>query len=497
MSKTKNVLSKKKDNSYNKNILIAFVAILILTTGLFLVFNIINQEQDTADASENNAESSSMISDPVKEDTSSSISNTPSQEEPEVIDNTKEDSEESPILEYRRREIERLKEPKNINPEGSLDSSSISDDSSIDTADGGSYAGDRIVQTVRGSDNGIYTRFSNNGSSWSKWSASGKKTIGKPSQTVLPGDFGSSDTLIETILGEGGFIYTRTTTDGINWTNWTGPNGRAISTPSHVVVFDSQVNDDVIIQTVRGSDNGIYTRRSYDGINWEPWSGRNGSTIDAPSQVIVWDDDEIRYAIVQTVRGSDNGIYTRRSTNAGRNWSTWSSRSGSTIDTPTQLRFTTFPNFDEFVIETIRANGNGIYTRRSDDAGKTWSAWTGPIGSTIDVPSQVMIYDPSIGNYHIVQVVRGSDNGIYTRVSPNGINWEPWSGRNGSTIDTPTLIKLWDSVSYNEYVIQTVRGSNDSIYTRRSSDSGRSWSEWNGPNGKTVDTPQQSVIYIP
>ena len=55
-----------------------------------------------------------------------------------------------------------------------------------------------------------------------------------------------------------------------------------------------------LYQTVRGKDNGVYIRHSSDG-NWTNWQ-RDGGTLDAPELEVF------NNRLYQTVRGEDNGV---------------------------------------------------------------------------------------------------------------------------------------------------------------------------------------------
>jgi hypothetical protein len=486
---SKNNFKSKRSTRNNKAVLIVLTVLLVVCAGIFLGLNVFYQEQDTADASENIMESSSVSSSETSVSSSSSVSNIPTEpdpavtpDEPDQIDDTQD---ETPIQEYRRQQIEQRESQI---PQTPLDSSSIDGGVPIETAGGGLY-GKTTVQTVRGNGDWIYSRTSTDGINWTNWSTPNGRTIDTPSQVVLTGWNTGQETIVQAVRGSGNWIYTRTSTDGVNWSPWSQPNGKTIDTPSQVVVYDPSTDLETIVQTVRGTDNWIYTRRSTDGVNWSPWSQPNGKTIDTPSQVVVW-SDQTGYQVVQTVRGTGDWIYTRTSNDAGQTWTPWSAPTGKTIDTPSQLTFWSFSNFNDIVVQTVRGTGDWIYTRTSADAGNTWSPWSAPTGKTIDAPSQIMAYDNVTGDNHIVQTVRGTGDWIYTRTSSNGMNWAPWSAPNGRTVDTPSVISEWD------IVVQTVRGNQDWIYTRVSLDAGRTWGGWSAPNGKTIDTPQQALIDI-
>jgi hypothetical protein len=262
----------------------------------------------------------------------------------------------------------------------------------------------------------------------------------------------SGTNIVQVVRGNGDWIYTRTSTDGVNWSSWSQPNGKTIDAPSQIL-FNGN-----IVQVVRGTGDWIYTRTSADGINWTSWGQPNGKTVDTPSQV------EFNGKLIQVVRGTGDWIYTRTS-NDGINWTNWSQPNGRTIDTPSQIVF------DGKIVQVVRGTSNGIHTRTSTD-GTTWSGWSAPIGQTIDSPSQIVF------GSQLVQVVRGNQDWIYTRTSNDGINWTNWSQPNGRTIDTPSQIV------FDGKIVQVVRGTSNGIHTRTSTD-GTTWSGWSPATGKT------------
>jgi hypothetical protein len=163
------------------------------------------------------------------------------------------------------------------------------------------------------------SRLNTGASSWSPWEVSNDLVIiDTPVQVVF------NNKIVQVGRGIGNWIYTRSSDDGINWTNWSEPNGRTVDTPSQV-----EYNGE-LIQTVRGNQDWIYTRKSSDGENWSSWSAPNGKTIDTPVQIIHNNE------ILQIVRGTGNWIYTRTSSD-GSNWSNWSQSIGYTEVTPAVL----------------------------------------------------------------------------------------------------------------------------------------------------------------
>jgi len=285
----------------------------------------------------------------------------------------------------------------------------------------------RLYQVVRGSDNGIYTRYTIDGSNWSGWVGNGA-TPDMVEMTIF------NNRLYQAVRGTDNGIYTRYTTDGTNWSGWVG-NG---ATPGTVrmIVFNNR-----LYQAVRGTDDGIYTRYTFDGANWSGWV-RNGATLGQLVEMMVFNG-----RLYQTVRGTDNGIYTRYTTD-GDNWSGWSSN-GATYNVIKMMVF------NGRLYQAVQGTDNGIYTRYTID-GNNWSGWVGNGYATDTV--EMTVFGSSL-----YQAVKGTDNGVYTRYTNDGSNWSGWE-RSGET-RTSIRMKVFNPGNGSK-LYQAIRGTDDGIYTR-------------------------------
>jgi surface antigen len=292
--------------------------------------------------------------------------------------------------------------------------------------------GDTVYQSHRGLDNKIYTRFSKGftpdgeGVIWSDWTkTSSGTTYSAPSLETFNGK------LYQSARGTEDKIYTRFSNsispDGIEWSDWVA--AEAPTKTKNAIALE--VFKDNLYQSVRGFDNKIYTRSTSDGVTWSQWKESGGTTYSAPSLEAVG-----KNKLYQSVRGADDDkIYTRFSSN-GNTWSQWTSTtSGTTYSTP---------DIEEF-------------------------------------------------NGKLYQSVRGKDDKIYTRFSSNGINWSEWKESGGETPTAPTLEAVGDKL------FQSVQGLNQKIYTRFSksvaSNGEITWSPWKESGGESpLDRDDFSVI---
>jgi surface antigen len=200
-------------------------------------------------------------------------------------------------------------------------------------------------------------------------------------------------------------VYTRSTADGSNWTNWER-NGNSLDAP------ELEVLKDRLYQTVLGGDKGVYTRSTADGSNWTSWE-RSGNALNAPEL------EEFKGRLYQTVRGGDEGVYTR-STADGINWTSWD-RNGNGLDAP-ELEV-----FNDRLYQTIRGGDQGTYTRSTFD-GINWTSWE---RSGVGLSSSNF----TVFNNRFFQHVEGIDSKIYVRSLGNSSNatWSNWQEFGGWT----------------------------------------------------------------
>jgi len=158
-------------------------------------------------------------------------------------------------------------------------------------------------------------------------------------------------------------------------------------------------------------------------------------------------------------------------TNCGTGWTSWQ-KNGATLS-PVVMEV-----FNSRLYQVVRGSDNGIYTRNTID-GSNWSGWVGN-GATPDM------VEMTIFNNRLYQAVRGTDNGIYTRYTVDGSNWSGWVG-NGAT---PGTVRM---MVFNGRLYQAVRGTDDGIYTRYTID-GANWSGW-VRNGATLGQLVEMMVF--
>jgi hypothetical protein len=279
--------------------------------------------------------------------------------------------------------------------------------------------GSSLVQTVRGAGDWIYTRNSSDkGLTWSSWFKDGQ--MYDSADTVVFYDYSSlTIRLVQTVRGSGNWIYTRYSDNyGANWSSWV-KNGQMYGRSSTVSLYSVVTDKNTLVQTVRGAGDWIYTRTSLDGITWTSWV-KNGQMYDESDNVSFYDYDintgTGMFKILQTVRGAGDWIYSRK-TSDGINWTPWLQSGQMYSPSSTAL-------LKGELVQTVRGAGDWIYTRTSLD-GVTWTPWV-KNGQMISRADTELCYDFSITTDKLVQTVMGSGNWIYTRTTTDGSTWSSW-----------------------------------------------------------------------
>ncbi len=323
----------------------------------------------------------------------------------------------------------------------------------------------RTVQVMRGSNNVVYTRYANdfgyigdNDASWSAWTSLGTSAISLAS--TLAGD-----RIIVSWKGHDNKIYTRNTTDGVNW----GSSSLSSKTVLGGISMIYDPNSNVVVQAIRSSGYYVYIRRSIDrGQTWSSWIKSFDYANGDPSLYQVTDK------IVRVVRGSGNVIVTRYTMDGGLNWSAANVTTGTSGMTISTVSVIAVPEAG-ILLQSYRGINNKVYTRKSMDNGGSWG---GPSYVSNLLGGAKAASSPSTVNAGgtVVQAVKGSDTYLYYRRSTNGgVTWGGW--RNKGSIKIAGNISLWYQDDLDR-VFMIARGTDNQIQTRFTDDKGGSWKAW-------------------
>jgi chromosome segregation ATPase len=362
---------------------------------------------------------------------------------------------------------------------------------------------DKLVLSIRGTDNKIYTRHATNGTSWSGWHTANVRALTGIRQEVV------KDKLVQSYRGTDDNIYTRHSGDGKSWTVWdTLPQAIASSdwrqeylqqladSSSHKVELEGISGiefGDKILQSRTAENKEVQTRHSTDGgRTWTQWKHTGDHANSNVKQLLL------NNKVYQVVKGTDNGVHIRNSTN-GESWTGWGNLSGAVVG--------------DFQIEAI-ANKLVLATRGMDNkirsryatnntSGNVWSGW-----HTASVPALNPVHQELVDD-KLVQSYRGLDGEIYTRYSSDGSNWREWETLSEAIASSDWreeyLQQLGDSSIHKEpeniseielgnKIVQSRTAENKEVQTRHSTDGGKTWTQWKHTGGHGNSNVKQLIL---
>ena len=307
-----------------------------------------------------------------------------------------------------------------------------------------------VVAIVRGTDNGIYTKYSSAGTWSSSWVSppGGGATIDTPACAYLPGVF------YVVVRGVGNELYWNSY-NGVSWSGWVDLHGQSASAP---VLLSSPSPLSRLDLVVQGTDNGIYHKAYTSGAWSSSWDSPGGATSSKPAAALITLVDGCPSACAETdylfvlVRGTDNNVYYSQDVIAYKynvyppDWSVWNSwYSGSTLSAPTLAYAAnscppgTIPpsgsceSDAEFV---VRGSDNAVYHGQFSVAG-----WNSPGGSITNSPA--LAYLPGISCCYFVLLVEGYPSTNLYSNTVGGSSWGTFQTvDSGSTNSDPQLVAV-------------------------------------------------------
>jgi len=287
--------------------------------------------------------------------------------------------------------------------------------------------------------------------------------------TLLQTESEDSFLLYQVHVGGDGRIYTRSSSNGVNWSSWTRERKNAPGEATYRAVAMVS-HKGKLYQTHVGIDGRIYTRSSGNGTIWSPWTRE---TKNSPGEktyhaVGMVSDGDYLY---QTHVGTDGRIYTR--SGDGTNWSPWTRETKNAPGEATRRPVAMIFHKDKLYQSHVGTDGR-IYTRSSGN-GTIWSPWT---RETNNAPGERTSHPIAMASHNgqLYQSHVGTDGRIYTRSSSNGIRWSPWTRETKNAPGESTLRPI-AMTSFGNNLYQTHVGIDGKIYTR-SSGNGIKWSPW-------------------
>jgi len=189
----------------------------------------------------------------------------------------------------------------------------------------------RIYQTHVGAgvQGKIFTRSSSDGTNWTGWTK-GNDAAEDTKKPVYMTSYAGK--VYQVHVGLSGKIFTRSSNsvDGsgnITWSGWTKGNdaGEFTSLPVTMATFNDGLGEK-LYQVHIGGNKKIYTRSSQNGIVWSNWTTGTDPNESTSTPVTMVANGGYLY---QSHRGDSGQIFTRVSTN-GSTWSGWYHNTGYT-----------------------------------------------------------------------------------------------------------------------------------------------------------------------
>ncbi|HEX5501391.1 MAG TPA: hypothetical protein VFW96_02135 [Thermomicrobiales bacterium] len=176
---------------------------------------------------------------------------------------------------------------------------------------------------------------------------------------------------------------------------------------------------------------------------WGDWVSLGGTLADAPAAASLGGRAYV------FVRGADNRLYTRWTSDGGATFSPWQDLGGALTAAPAAT------SFGGRLYVFVRGGDNGLYLARSNPDGNFTSGWealggvlTGPPAAASS-PAGVYVF------------VRGGDDGLYFRRAPTGAWFGQWNGLGGTLATAP------GAAGFENGVTVFVTGGGGALYKRR------------------------------
>jgi thermitase len=359
----------------------------------------------------------------------------------------------------------------------------------------------KLYEVVVSSDKSAWMRTTTDGSAWSSWVQISSAATSEVTMVVNNGQ------LYQAYRDGTGVVNTRRTYDGTNWQDWIKIGGSASFIP--MISFHNQV-----YQALQGGDNFIYTRHSTGELTnsgydvWTSWIKSGSSQINPTFAVFQGPKYTKLYQAVKGIETTGANIWTRSTMDGefdnlyfGRvrspveNWqphyanTVWVHQTqGMANGEVSQIVYQ--GKFYQTIVGTdgnvwMRSSTDGNFTDLSNPS-ENWVIQNSANGTVFTGKVSMAVY-PVGTNSYLYQVVRGTDNAVYTRFSDDtnftdsttpGEEGEKWV-KNGGAGSNITMV-----VSQGR-LFQTERERDGTVWTRFYD--GTTWSTWNSNGGALSD----------
>lgn len=204
---------------------------------------------------------------------------------------------------------------------------------------------------------------------------------------------------------------------------------------------------------------------------WFDWQSLGGTLVDAPAAAALRD------TVYLFVRGSDNGLYYRSSTDRGTSWGAWQYLGGVLSGAPAAT------TYNGRVYVFVAGTGGELYYRRADVDGGFREDWQ-TLGGTLTAPPAA-----ASDGANLYVFGRGTDNGLFARRFVEGEDWGPWYSLGGTLTAAP------GAAGFGNQVGVFVKGGGDALYQRRSVSPDR-FGDWQLLGGTLTAAPTAAATVL-
>jgi len=346
---------------------------------------------------------------------------------------------------------------------------------------------DRLHQAVKGSDGFVWTRFTDDGFSWYPWTTGATGSVlnkrAKAAGTVAMIEF--SGTLYQAIRSlattatattlpfAANLVLTRTSEDGIAWSDWTASDQLGSPTASTsryrvgsdvtMSVFDGKLHQAArsaasAAPLAKAVANAVLTR-SFNGTTWSDW--QYDATKKAASVITMTPYGGRLYQATTEV--TTLKVLTRYYYDDAGTW-TWSAWDFDAASTALKaVGNVAMAGFNGQLYQAIRQSGTNKIWTRSYNLNNGWTAWTiDPYGKIAAGDPKLFAFDNADRLYRTIN----SAGKVLTQYTMNGVNWTPWVTDGIAISPTPITMATYDPSDTKPRLYQATKGTLNTVWTR-------------------------------
>ena len=277
-------------------------------------------------------------------------------------------------------------------------------------------------------------------------------------------------------LGNSDIFFSRSTDDGISWSQTVNISNTSGSSFCPVISVDKSEDINVVWYDTSGNMEIYFSRSTDDGISWSKAVNISNNSGCSVSPAIAVDNAGNINVVWQDSISGNWDIYFSRSTDDGVTWSQVVKISNKTGNSYSPAIAVDSAGNINVVWQNCTPGNYKIYFSRSTDDGVTWS-------QTVNISNNsAFSYDPAIavdseGSINVVWNGSISYDVYFSRSTDDGATWSQVVNiSNNSTFSTFHAIAIDRAGNINVVWSDNISG-NYEIYFSRSTDDGVTWSQ--------------------